>query len=245
MTAFVEDGLPVAAVCCCAVAEGEPDIVHALEKRGVTVLPVPAHELLPTPVQRHADLQMYLLRDGHVLVLPGTPVLIHELERMGFTAEVCAALPGNHYPQDVPLCCFALGGRLYGRTASMADELKAYYPKRAEVRQGYARCSTCIVNADSLITADRNIAAAATKNGQNVLLIRPGHILLPGYAYGFIGGCCGLIAPDTLAVTGDVDMHPDGAAIRAFCARKGVRVDCLVPGPLRDIGGILPLQQKE
>lgn len=245
MVDLVKNSLPTAVVCCCAVAEGQTEIIDALQQRGVTVAEVPAHDFLPVPVQTHADLQLYLLPDGRILVIAGAPVLAQRLQTLGFAVDICAEYPGDVYPQDVPLCCFALRDKLYGLPQAVAGELRAQYAGIIPVRQGYARCSTCLVDAGSIITADRDIAQAARKNGIEVLQIRPGYILLPGYDYGFIGGCCGLIAPNTLAVTGDIDTHPDAMAIRMFCAQRGVQIDCLVPGPLRDIGGLLPLQQKK
>lgn len=230
---------------CRAIAEGWPEITRALQAQGLTVLPVPAHPALPEPIRCHADLQLFPLHGKRVLVVQDAPVLSQRLAQLGWTVIPCAKPLGGTYPQDVLLCGFVLRGKLYGLPQAMAEELMAAYPEVIPVKQGYARCSTCLVDANSVITADEGIACAAERQGLAVLRIHPGHIDLPGYAYGFIGGCAGWIAPHTLAFTGELAAHPDGEAIRSFCEARGVAVVCLCPGPLRDIGGILPLWQEE
>jgi len=59
------------------------------------------------------------------------------------------------------------------------------------VKQGYAKCSLCIVSENAVITADEGLAYTLCRAGLDVLKIIPGCIRLPGYGYGFIGGCGG------------------------------------------------------
>lgn len=82
------------------------------------------------------------------------------------------------------------------------------------------------------------------KNGLEVLLVSKGDVLLPGREYGFIGGCCGLIAPDIMLFNGDLSSHGDADRIRAFLSSFGVSVEETGHFPLTDIGGILPLAEK-
>ena len=76
-----------------------------------------------------------------------------------------------------------------------------------------------------------------------MLLIQPGHIQLPGYDTGFLGGCCGKLAADKLAFTGQLDLHPDGQRIQSFLEQRGVTAVELTTGPLIDVGGIVPLME--
>ena len=55
-------------------------------------------------------------------------------------------------------------------------------------RQGYSRCSVCVVSDNAIITADEGICRSAEAHGVDVLKIRPGYIDPPGFDYGFIGG---------------------------------------------------------
>lgn len=65
------------------------------------------------------------------------------------------------------------------------------------INQGYARCSTLILNNRTAVTADISVKNALEKDGAKVLLISSGDIKLEGYDYGFIGGASGksLIIP--------------------------------------------------
>ena len=85
---------------------------------------------------------------------------------------------------------------------------------------------------------------ALRTKGFAVLLIRPGHIALSGYDTGFIGGCCGKLAPDKLAFAGTLSSHPDGERMREFLHSRGVAPVELREGPLVDVGGILPLRER-
>ena len=110
-----------------------------------------------------------------------------------------------------------------------------------DVRQGYARCSSAVVDGRSVITADPGIAAALMKLGDvDVLTVEPGHVLLPGFDYGFIGGASGRVG-DELIFSGDLSAHPDFRAIEAFADQRGVRLKCFPEFPLTDIGSIIEI----
>ena len=82
------------------------------------------------------------------------------------------------------------------------------------------------------------------KKGIDVLLIPPGDICLPGYDTGFIGGCCGLIDKNILAFTGSLSEYSHGHKIIKFLEDHNVQYDCLLPGKMLDIGGVIPLKCK-
>jgi len=71
-----------------------------------------------------------------------------------------------------------------------------------------------------------------------VLRVRPGHIALPGYPHGFIGGAGGRIG-GTVYFTGSLANHPDRDAIERFIAARGLTTAYLGSGISVDIGSIL------
>ena len=81
----------------------------------------------------------------------------------------------------------------------------------------------------------------AKSNGIDVLKINEGYITLKDMSYGFIGGATGLIAPDTLAVNGDIKTHKDCDNIISFCKNHRVDVLSLKKGEIEDIGSILAI----
>ena len=108
-------------------------------------------------------------------------------------------------------------------------------------KQGYAKCSICIVSDNAIITADKNIYDAAIKNDIDVLMIDSEGIFLDGYDNGFIGGATGLMEKDLLCINGNIELHKDGKRIKDFCLKYGVRTISLSDEPIKDIGTIIRL----
>ena len=107
------------------------------------------------------------------------------------------------------------------------------------VKQGYAKCCTAVVDDNSVITADESIYKAAVMNNINCLKITPGHIDLCERYYGFIGGCSFKPDNNTIVFTGDIDTHPDSESIISFCTERNVKVESLTNKPLFDVGGVI------
>lgn len=104
------------------------------------------------------------------------------------------------------------------------------------VRQGYAKCSIACIDETHIITSDEGIYRAC-RDRLDVLKIRSGHILLPGFDYGFIGGACGRIG-DEIIFSGRVSDHPDGEKIYEFISGTGLEIKEF-DYPLTDIGSII------
>jgi len=107
-----------------------------------------------------------------------------------------------------------------------------------DVRQGYTKCSTVVVDEDSIITYDKGIAAPCKKAGMNVLLVLPGHVVLNGYDTGFIGGTSGR-AGNEIIFNGDLSAHPDFKVIKEFIEDRGLTCKWFAEYPLTDIGSII------
>lgn len=107
-----------------------------------------------------------------------------------------------------------------------------------QVPQGYAKCSIVCVNETSIITYDAGITKACLAAGLEVLQISPGHVRLPGYPTGFLGGASGRVGRKIL-FNGDLSVHPDFAAIRDFIESRGLSCVHFPDYPLTDVGSIL------
>jgi hypothetical protein len=147
----------------------------------------------------------------------------------GYPDEVAfnAACTGRFFIHNLRYTCPALLGA--AESAGM---------QTVNVRQGYAKCSTVIVDEDSIITYDRGLAGRCTQAGMDVLLIEPGYIHLEGYNTGFIGGCSGRIG-DTIIFNGDLSSHPDFRSIVGFIEDRGLAVKWFQEWELGDIGSII------
>ncbi len=218
-----------------------------MHKLGINCIAVNPHPLLPEPVASHADLQLCHLGGDEIVAAFGNRKLAEQLSGYGFKVSVSSPLAAE-YPGDAMLDCAIIKDRCFGNSRAIDPAVNNGCKKQkielVPVRQGYAKCSVCIVDEDSIITSDASIAKAAGKAGMDVLVIRGGHIMLKGYDTGFIGGCSGLLDKNRIAFTGSLRHHPDGARIRTFLHSK--KIDCLelTDGPLADVGSILPLMEK-
>lgn len=152
------------------------------------------------------------------------------------------------YPQDIAYNVSAINHTIFC-TFKYADKtildwyaLKGF--SKANVSQGYAKCNICVINKNAIITSDTSISKKAVELGFDVLTIQPGHITLKGHDYGFIGGATGLIDKNILAVTGNLNTHPDYHAIEKFCDNHNVRLYSLTDEKPVDIGSIIPISYK-
>lgn len=213
--------------------------------RGWELVKLPPHPALPTPVSSHPDMLLFFAPDaiyttGSYLQI-ALPMLNQIAAAVGKPIRTVAGEVGGQYPSDILLNAAHVGKYLFCREAHTAAEILdcGYCP--ADVRQGYAKCSTLPIGDTALITADPSIANAARMRGLDVLQIAPGNVTLPGYDVGLIGGAasCSLYRhTDEILFCGNPDLHPDADAIRGFCSRHGVCPVSLSSEPLYDVGTI-------
>lgn len=205
-----------------------PLLRTALSKQGVEILPLPDNPALDLRLRAHADLS--LLHLGGAKFLGAAELCWDNLTVCKIPTSLC----------DSALNCCAVGDLwlLCKATAAFKVEGKAIY-----VRQRYTRCSVCIVDKHSIITADHGIARAC-QDALDVLEVCPGGIELPGYSTGFLGGASFKLDPETLAFTGTLDAHSDKARIEAFLRQRKVRPLYLTDGPCLDIGSAVLLQEE-
>ncbi|MGI6203971.1 MAG: DUF6873 family GME fold protein [Anaerovoracaceae bacterium] len=183
-------------------------------------------ENLSAPVASHADLRFCRLG-----IAPGAPVYAGDPGSLGPV-----------YPGDVRFCA-ACTGRYVICNARYTDpgllsSAEAAGMELVDVKQGYAKCNTLIVDEESIITSDQGISRACEKAGLAVLTVHEGHITLPGYDHGFIGGASGRIGREII-FNGDVTAHPDYPLIRRFITERGLLLTWFDGLPLADIGSIV------
>ena len=244
---FVEQpNLPQGKVTLAAVSGIFAEIPKALAKLGVQCITTRSDPRLPAPIASHADMQMFHLNGNRTFVLKGEQELKQQLEAAGFAVAETASMPTASYPGDVLCNALQLSGKLLANLGSMDPLIYTYTEslglQTMHVNQGYTRCATAVVNDHAIITMDIGIQTAAQFLGMDALLISEHDILLNGYDYGFIGGCCGLIDRDTLAFTGALDSLRNAPQIRAFLEKHHVTPVELTQNRMLDVGGILPLK---
>lgn len=235
---------------CSTVVYGEKyaEILEkSLESLHIKNILLPDNPDIDPRLSGHADLSMLHAGGDKLFLAPYLEgsTFAEGLKARGAMIRFPELQQGRDYPTDAQLNLCVLGEYVICNPktadASIVECLTNYNAKAITVRQGYSRCAVCTVDADSIITEDRGIAAAAEANGLHVLLIQPGYIRLDGYPYGFIGGASCKLASDKLAFTGNLNAHPDREAILGFLSERGISPVYLSPEPAFDIGSMIPI----
>ncbi len=215
-----------------------------LIKMGYKLIKVPQIEYLDTAVSAHPDMSMARIND--VLFISSD---VHEsFISIGEKTVICnregsAGEDKLNYPRDIEFNCVQVGNKLICNKKYTNSKILDYAEKNEliiiDVKQGYAKCSTCVVTDNAIITEDTSIADKAAEYGIDVLKITKGSVGLCGYDYGFIGGAGGLIEKSLLAFNGNLFSHPDFYKIFEFCYNSSVGIVSLSSGKLYDIGSII------
>lgn len=230
-----------------AIISGEyVNLIDEINKLGIKVIKTNQHNALPKAESYHADLQCIHI-DNEIVVSKNNTPLIQQLEEYNINYTECINNLAANYPNCIRLCSALLDKfvlcNIKGTDKKVIELCEKNNKVILNVNQGYAKCSTAIVSDNSIITSDESIYITARKHNIDVLKIQKGFIDLPGYNYGFIGGCCGKLSKDILAFTGKIENHPDYYNIRSFCKNYSVSILSLSNKRLLDIGGILPIAE--
>ena len=223
----------------------DSDIISFFLSLDIDVLSITENKSIDIPVSTHADMAAIHLGGNKIIVDKLQQSLREALEKDGFEIFETSSPIAGRYPDDIRLN-FALAGDFVIGNVRYADKILTSLLTdkiQVNVRQGYCKCSTLIVDEKSIITDDESIFSETLKNGFDVLLISKGDIALDGYDYGFIGGASGKISDDTVVFFGDITKHRDYDKINSFLSEHGCKFICSDNKHLRDIGGIIPLIQ--
>ena len=173
-----------------------------------------------------------------------------EILNEGFEIRFFADEQSGKYPYDTGgnVCYFGKYAVLNRQTADPAilKYLDSTDAVQIDVKQGYTKCSICVLDENSIITGDRITAEKAAEKGLDVLFSDPAFIKLEGFSHGFIGGRTFKITSDKLCFTGVLDAFPDDEMnkILDFCEKKGIEPVFLTDMPLFDIGGAIPVLER-
>ncbi len=207
-------------------------LIEYLKQKGFEICFTQALASVAEPVAHHPDLLLCKLG-----IDDKAPVFHGDVSRLG-----------PAYPADIPYNACCTGRYFIHNLKYTAPELLAASKQAAQHRkkpllrvsvpQGYTKCNIVCVDEESIITSDAGIEKACSSAGMSVLKIRPGQVLLPGYAYGFLGGTSGRIG-DKIVFNGDLSAHPDFNVISAFIESRGLSCVYFKDYPLTDIGSII------
>ncbi|MBO5360112.1 MAG: hypothetical protein J6B25_04630 [Clostridia bacterium] len=217
-------------------------LITALKKYDIEPLFVSPCSDVISQVRNHSDMFFSYLGNGLYMTEKSQTTLNSALNSLGFTSKNNSVSLSQNYPDDVILNTCIINGKILG-SAAVAYKWSGDYGEFIPVKQGYTKCSVCIVDEHSLITDDISIFDACKKLDIDALLVRKGSVKLNGFDYGFIGGCCGKISHDTLAFFGDIRSHCDYDKISSFLVYRSVDALSLCSDSLIDVGSIIPITE--
>jgi len=208
-----------------------------LKRLNYYVLEAFLHKKLQKSIKGHSD--MMLFKYGKkVIHEPSLESIADLLRENGYECIKGERITSSKYPKDVIYNACNVSRNIIHYKGKIEKNIKAFKCRYIPVKQGYAKCSIVPVDNRSIITSDIDIKNAWEKNGGIVQLIRPGHIRLPGYNTGFIGGASG-VNDKTIFFVGNLDAHPDGSLIRDFIEKRHKNIIELYKGPLYDVGTVM------
>ena len=147
------------------------------------------------------------------------------------------------YPYDCIMNALVIGKKIFCKSDSISEAVIRFARENQyeiiHTSQGYPACVT-LAFGNNAITADRGLATVLENNGVSVTLIDEGHISLPPYQYGFIGGASGVVG-DKVYFFGDIKSHPDYDKICSHIRSRGFYPISLSDEELIDLGGIIAL----
>ena len=216
----------------------------ALKDIGITVFKTPEINIAYPSISGHPDIMFHHCGRNLLVVSPE----VFSYYKMIFPdADIIKgdSYVKNTYPSDVAYNVARVGNCVFHNFRYTDKVLYEYFLnkkiKLIQTKQGYSKCSVCIVSDDAIITSDKSIHKSAIENDMDALLISEGYIKLKDFQYGFIGGASGLISSNVLCFNGNIKNHPDYNNISAFCRNHHVKPYSLHNGELEDIGSIIPL----
>lgn len=216
--------------------------IKALQTLGCKVLKCPPSAKLYDAVCGHPDMLIHTISKSTLMTHLSMDKIFINLLQNDFNFDVIFSKSelNEKYPYDITLNAVNLK-KYFIHNIKYTDEFLLKYMTDKiliDVKQGYTKCSTAIVNDNAIITSDRSIARALKETDIDVLLLPPGDIELPGLNYGFIGGSCGLLDEKYLVFYGDLKNYKYGSEVLAFLDKYNITPIYLSDSNLIDRGSI-------
>lgn len=206
----------------------------------------PPHPNLYKAICGHPDILLHILDDKDIIVHKDTDSkFIKQLEELSLNVILSSSQLGSSYPLNILLNGVNTTNFFMHHLKYTDSTLLNFINERKKlinVKQGYTKCSTAIVNSNAIMTSDKGIAKTLFNENVDVLLLPPGDIDLPGLNYGFIGGCCGLIEDNLLGFFGELDHYANGKEVLSFLKKHRVEPYFLKKGKLTDRGSLLRIE---
>lgn len=213
-----------------------------LQKMGYKLVFMPQVSALDTPICAHPDMSVINIGQKWFAANDIHDTLMF-LKNCEFVSRADCVGNNLSYPFDVAFNGAVVGKRLICNSKYISRHILDYVLKSdfeiVDVKQGYTKCSVCVVDDNSIITEDKGVADKCANAGIDVLLLKTHGVKLDGFENGFFGGCSGKLSDGHLVFAGCIEEHAEYKEILEFCTVRGVKPVSLSDEPLYDVGSII------
>ncbi len=216
---------------------------NALLERNVAPIWLKSNEYVDKRISGHCDLMAAHI-GGNLLAVQADKAPECEIIN---NVELIKTTPPTRpmYPHDAGLNICIVGDKLiYNPKSAEPQIISKISGTRLRCNQGYTKCSVCVVDDNSIITADNKIAAIASAAGMDVLQVDEKLTALDGFEHGFIGGASFKINRNEMVFTGIINNVSERRRIEHFLNEHGVCAVYLTDAPLFDIGSAIPITEE-
>jgi len=214
-----------------------------LQNLGIELIKTIPEDNLYEQVNGHPDMQIHHLGGNDFICTPFVYTYYKENLKGANIFTGTRLFP--RYPNDISYNGVLVNDVFFHKIKYTQSEILDYYSRKdiklVNINQGYSKCSVAVISDNAIITSDKIIFNKALENKLNALYVDPSQIILNGMSNGFIGGCCGMIDKNTLAINGSIKYLGEGIKIKNFCNEHNVKILELQNTPLTDIGSIMPI----
>lgn len=213
---------------------------NALLQHNIEPIWLKKNDFVDERLSGHCDLMAAHLGNNVLAVqesIVGDCENIHNIELIKIPAPT-----KPEYPHDAALNFCIVGDKLiYNPKTADASVINRLKLNLLACRQGYTKCSVCVVDEASIITADNKIAQIAMSAGMSVLYVKEDLAALDGFEHGFIGGASFKISRNEMAFTGVINDAGEKHRIESFLNERGISAVYLTLERLFDIGSAIPI----
>lgn len=220
---------------------------NALIQNNLSPIWLENNDFVDERLSGHCDLMAAHLGDRRIAAceLLNNSQLFNNTELPNIEIVTVPNPTGKAYPMDAGLNFCLIGTKLiYNPNTANNAVVSALDCEMIPCKQGYTKCSICVVDENAIITADTKIAQIAAANGMEALLVDKGLAALDGFEYGFIGGASFKIARNKMAFTGIIKNAVERKRIESFLNERGIEAIYLTVHELFDIGSAIPLTEE-
>lgn len=224
------------------------DIEKNIKEKNIEIIKTPKSEDVYNAISYHPDIQFFNCGEGKIIVSPNVyDKYLEILKEYNIDIIKGEKILSKKYPKDIAYNVCIVGKYAIHNFKYTDNKVLEYIEEKGfekiNIKQGYSKCSICVVDDSSIITSDKGIINSIKDSGADIdcLLIENGSIDLFDMNFGFIGGCSGNISDKEIAFLGNIKKHPDYIKIKDFLESKNKSVVSLSENKLIDLGSIIPI----